>query len=66
MSECTHGNLTAHGRECPWCKNEILKARIEALEAQLTALREAVQDYLDYDSESTYEVLAALLEVSDE
>mgnify|MGYP003529974128 CR=1 FL=1 len=19
MSNCTHGNLTAHGRECPWC-----------------------------------------------
>ena len=33
MSECNHGNMTAHGNPCPWCRNSELEARIhEAIE----------------------------------
>ena len=42
MDKCEHGNLTAHGRDCPWCKITQQAERIAELEAELKRLREGI------------------------
>ena len=39
MSNCTHGDMTAHGNPCPWCRVTELEATIAELEAEKETFR---------------------------
>ena len=43
MDKCEHGNLTAHGRDCPWCKITQQAERIAELEAENKQMRIAIR-----------------------
>ena len=45
--QCTHGDLTAHGRECPWCQVAALQAEKDIAIAQHTEAVEAGLELLE-------------------
>ena len=40
MSECKHGDKTAHGGPCPWCKCKELEQQLAELLWEVTYYRE--------------------------
>lgn len=64
MSECTHGNMTAHGNGCPWCRIEKLEAALWKLSGVAARLEFGEHEHIDRLQAANY--AAAILEASDE
>lgn len=65
MSNCEHGNMTAHGNKCPWCKIKKLEAPLqffnEPLHEQIRQLNHVVEPPIrDWDDASAQKIIEGI------